>query len=80
MFDWLVGELSGRGMGVVLGLLAGGLITALIGRWRRYRERQSILRGDARDTIVIHHHIVEPAPPAEGMEEPAPGVLRCPSA
>lgn len=70
MDDWLISELSGRGLGVVLGLVAGGLITASVGRWRRFRQRQSILRGDARDTVVIHHHAVE------GGSEKEPGVLR----
>ncbi len=76
MFDWFVAELGGRGLGVGLGLLAGGLITWSVGRWRRFRQRRSILRGDARDTVVIHHHIVEPAPPADGITAGGPGVLR----
>jgi hypothetical protein len=75
MFDWLVGELGGRGVGVILGLIIGGLITWLFGRWRRFRERQSILCGDARDTVVIHQHVVEPAP-RDGEETSAPGALR----
>ena len=76
MLDQLSGELGGRGLGVVLGLLAGGSLTWLAGRWRRHRQRQSILRGDARDTVVIHHHIVEPVPSGDGTGPPAPGVLR----
>jgi hypothetical protein len=76
MLDWLGTELSGRGLGVVLGLIAGGVITWLVGRWHRYRQRRSILHGDARDTVVIHHHLVEPAPPAGGTEPAGPGVLR----
>jgi hypothetical protein len=62
MFEKLLDELGGRGFGVVLGLIVGGLITAAIARWRRYRERLSILRGDARDTVVIHHHILDVTP------------------
>ena len=76
MWDRLIGELSGRGVGVVFGMLAGGLVTGLVARWRRHRERKSILCGDARDTIVIHHHIVEPAPPAAPGGPAGPGVLR----
>ena len=70
MLDFLTAELSGRGLGVVLGLVVGGVVTGAVGRWRRHRERQSVLRGDARDTVVVHHHLVEPAP------DGGPGVLR----
>ncbi|MFO0848993.1 MAG: hypothetical protein U0871_10640 [Gemmataceae bacterium] len=73
MFDWLAKELGSRGVGVALGLVAGGLITWVVGHWRRYRQRQSILRGDARDTVVIHHHLVEPPPASDPS---ATGVLR----
>jgi len=59
MFDWLKSELGGHGLGVVMGLVAGSLVTWLVSRWRRYVQRQRILRGDARDTIVIHQHIFE---------------------
>jgi hypothetical protein len=60
--EWLqeIGrELGGRGVATVFGLIVGSLITAIIARWRRRRERQSILRGDARDTVVIHLHLAE---------------------
>jgi hypothetical protein len=73
--DWLINELSGRGLGVLLGLLVGALITALVARWRRHRERMRVLAGDARDTVVINHHVVEPAPTTPGGPS-APGVLR----
>ena len=63
-------ELPGRGASALLGLVIGGVIAWLIARWRRHRERQNILRGDARDTVVIHHHILE-SPPGGG-----PPVLR----
>jgi hypothetical protein len=61
MFDFskLYEELSGRGLSVLIGLLVGGLATWIFAHWRRMQERQRILRGDARDTIVIHHHLVE---------------------
>ena len=54
-------EVSGRGLSAVIGLVLGGLIAWLYGRWRRRRERLSIVSGDARDTVVIQHHIVERA-------------------
>jgi hypothetical protein len=73
MVGWLVGELGGRGVGVALGLLIGGLVTWLFGRWRRFRQRRCILRGDARDTVVIHHHVLETATP---RGEAASAVLR----
>jgi hypothetical protein len=61
MFDFnkLYEELSGRGVSVLIGLLLGGLVTWIFAHWRRIQERHRILRGDARDTIVIHHHLVE---------------------
>jgi hypothetical protein len=59
MWDQIIEDLRGRGISVFIGLLAGAIITWLFARWRRHRERQSILRGDARDTIVIHHHLIE---------------------
>jgi hypothetical protein len=52
-------QLGGHGVGVVLGLILGGLIGWLSARWRRYRERQRILAGDARGTVVIQHNLVE---------------------
>ena len=76
MFDKFVEELGGKGLGIVVGMVSGGLITWAVGRWRRHRQRRSVLRGDARDTIVIHHHLVEPAPPAEDGGPAGAGVLR----
>jgi hypothetical protein len=52
-------ELSGKGLGVLFGLALGAIGTWLYARWKRYHQRQSILRGDARDTVVIHHHIID---------------------
>ncbi|WP_020470136.1 hypothetical protein [Zavarzinella formosa] len=52
-------EVGSRGVGVCLGLVAGTAITAIVTRWKRHCERRSIMRGDARDTIVINHHVIE---------------------
>jgi hypothetical protein len=61
MWTDILTELSGKGLGVVFGLVLGAIGTWIYGKWKRYHEHQSILRGDARETVVIHHHLVEPA-------------------
>jgi hypothetical protein len=79
MFGTFLEELGGRGTGVLLGLVVGGVCGWLLERWRRLRERRRILRGDARDTVVIALHVVEPVEPpsADGSAgRKAPGVLR----
>jgi hypothetical protein len=55
----------------MLGLVLGGLIGWLSARWRRYRERQKILSGDARGTVVIQHHLVAAASGPGGTRLPA---------
>jgi hypothetical protein len=59
MFKNILNEMSGRGMGIVVGMVLGGFVTFIVGRWRRLRERLSVLAGDARDTIVISLHLLE---------------------
>ncbi|MFO0969031.1 MAG: LapA family protein [Gemmataceae bacterium] len=59
MWERILEMLHDRGISVLLGLFLGAVIAWLIGWWRRLRERRSILRGDARDTVVIAHHIFE---------------------
>jgi hypothetical protein len=80
MFDFITRELGGRGIATLLAFLLGGLVSWGVGRWRRRRERQSILRGDARDTVVIEHHIVEvaesPDPEHAGRTRRLPSALR----
>ena len=80
MLDFLTRELGGRGVGTLLAFLLGGLVSWGLGLWRRRRQRQSILGGDARDTVVIEHHIVEtaeaPDPEHPGRTRPVPATLR----
>ncbi len=59
MFATIWEEFSFRGASVLLGLIVGAVITRLLHRWHRHVERRRILRGDARDTVVIAQHIVE---------------------
>jgi hypothetical protein len=77
--DKLFQELGGKGISALAGLLFGALLAWLYARWKRYQERRSILQGNARDTVVIHQHIVEaadaPAGDGAGMKK-VPAVLR----
>src|SRR3954453_24200806 len=72
MFSDILQELSGRGVSVLLGLVIGGRgvsvlrglviggsVTWLFAGWRRFRQRQSVLCGDARDTVVLNLSLVE---------------------
>ena len=52
-------EASGRGLAGIAGVLAGSLITWAVAQWKRRKERQSVLSGNARDSVVIAQHIVE---------------------
>jgi len=75
MFATIWEELTGRGAGVLLGLLIGGTITWTLGHLRRRRQRLNLMAGDARDTVVIALHIVERNGDGTGVHE-SPGVLR----
>lgn len=80
MWDVFSREFSGRGLANLTAFVLGGLVSWLVGRWRRMRQRRLILRGDARDTVVIEHHIVEaaggPDPAQPGQTRTVPGILR----
>jgi hypothetical protein len=80
LFDFFTLELGGRGAATLLAFLLGGFASWALGRWRRRRQRLSILRGDARDTVVIQHHIVEvaeaPDPEHPGRMRKVPSALR----
>jgi hypothetical protein len=69
----LFDELSRHGIMAVIGAIGGGILTWFAARWKRRKERLSILRGDARDTIVIQQHIVgaAEAPGAGGKKVPS---------
>jgi hypothetical protein len=61
MFASWLDQLSGHGTSALIGLLVGAVVTWLLASWKRLEERRSILSGDARNTIVIAHHLVEQA-------------------
>jgi hypothetical protein len=77
--DWVLQELGSRGPSVLLGLILGAIVAWLLQRWKRLRERRRVMRGDARDTVVIAHHVVETVPVAAaegGRAGIAPRALR----
>lgn len=59
MMDKLWDELTSRGSVAIFGLLIGAVTAWCVSHWKRRRERQSIQRGDARETIIIAQHLVE---------------------
>ena len=65
-FENFFREIGGKGFTAILGIIIGGIGAWLIGRYRRYREKRNILAGDARETVVIHQHIVEKASESTG--------------
>lgn len=74
MFATFLEELSNKGITALLGLVVGGGLTWMYARWKRMQERRSILRGDARDTVVIQQHIVQSAVDGSGTR-PVPTTL-----
>lgn len=69
MFANMLQEVGGRGIAVLVGMFIGSFTAWIVARRRRVRERQQVLAGDARDTIVIHQHLIESVPVTD-----APGV------
>jgi hypothetical protein len=76
LFADLFDELGAKSLGAVIGLVVGGLITWFVGHWRRRRLRHMVLRGDARDTVVIHHHLIDTAAAPEAPHGRRPTVMR----
>lgn len=70
----LLQQWGGHVGGVLLGAVVGWLIARLVGFWKRHKAHQSVLKGDARDTVVINQHLVEAAEGQDGA--PVPRVLR----
>lgn len=70
MFNSIVG----RAVAGLCGVIIGAFVAIFLNRWKRHREYKSILRGDARDTVVIEHHLVESVGGPNGKR--APTVLR----
>ncbi len=73
MLNRILEQMSAHGAIVLIGAILGALITWIVGLRKRYQERQHILRGDARDTVVIQHHLVtsrdEPSPEGKGTRK-----------
>lgn len=73
-------ELQSRGLTTIAWFVAGAAGAWLLAWWRRRAERRSILRGDARDTVVLQHHVVEsetrPDPAEPGRTVRVPVTLR----
>lgn len=67
----LLHEVGTRGAGVLAGMLFGSMLTAWVAHRRRVRDRKLVLDGDARDTVVIHQHIIETS-----QEQDASGRVR----
>ncbi len=59
MFAGILEELESRGASTLFGFFLGAALGWLMGRLRRIQQRRRILRGDARDTVVINHHLIE---------------------
>jgi hypothetical protein len=79
MFADMYLELYWRSLSVLVGMALGGIIALLIARWRRRQERRSIECGDARDTVIIEHHlveVVEETDPETGRRFKRPAALR----
>jgi hypothetical protein len=80
MWDVFTRELVGRGTASFVAFVLGWVSGRLMVRWRRMRQRRLILKGDARDSVVIEHHTVEaasgPDPENPGRTRPVRDILR----
>ncbi len=76
--DRLLEQMREHGTNVLVGMILGGVVAWIVGMRKRRLERLSILRGDARDTVVIQHHVVTAVdvPSDGGGTRRAPATLR----
>jgi hypothetical protein len=74
----LMEQLREHGTNVLVGMVLGGVAAWIVAFRKRRRERLSILRGDARDTVVIQHHLLTTVDVPTDGDGPrkAPGTLR----
>jgi len=59
MYQPFLQEFSGRSLGVLVGMMLGSSATAWVTYRKRRQDRARVLHGDARDTVVIHQHIID---------------------
>lgn len=59
MIEQIADAVGARGAAMALGLSVGALGSWLVARRKLARARRSVSTGDARDTVVINHHVVE---------------------
>jgi hypothetical protein len=74
--DRMLEQMREHGTNVLVGMILGGLVAWIVGLRKRRLERLSILRGDARDTVVIQHHLVTASDVPAGGGRKAPATLR----
>src|SRR5438552_3864138 len=77
IIDVVQDELSGRGAAALLGASGGAMFSWLVARWRRVQDLRRILSGDARETVVINHHLIETVEvPTPTGRQKVPAVMR----
>lgn len=63
-------DFAGRTAATLVGVVFGAMAAWLLGRWKRHREHRHILTGNAHDTVVVEHHLVERTKDSKGQDKP----------
>jgi hypothetical protein len=63
-------DFAGRTAATIVGVVFGAMAAWFLGRWKRHREHKHILTGNAHDTVVVEHHLVERTVDSQGREKP----------